>query len=466
MNDNYYEDDEIDLLNVFEIMNKRKGLFFRIIALLLSVSILFSYFIFLLNKSDSRVQSIITYNYAGASEGKAPSGGALDTRGIVSSYVLDKALQNVNLSKNIPIEALKNNIEIEHILSEETRKNLELVSTKLEADKKEISDAIDFELVYGNQYIVSLKNEFGEDKIKLPKGELSALLNAVIVAYKDYFYETYADQTLPKKSMDYVNIGALDYFEALDFLEGELKYLSSYCDSLASSYPTWRSAKDGMSFANLRQDIDTYISTDINYLYSYIFFNGVPKNKELVLSDYQYTLRNLNLELEKVKQDIADTESIIANYENDKILMIMSENSGTQNADQVSDYYNELILRQVDLYKRQSNIEKNISECQEKIDRINSPEQTMRKERVEGEINELLLECKELSDKTFSHAEEFVTSEYYKNKYINAISAQIEKNKVEFKKMIIIMAVALFIGVCWWGADALFIEIKGEGDKQ
>ena len=173
------EDDMIELTSVFRNMKALCPLYVWIILLLAVLGVSLPLLLYQFTKPNTRVASVVTLDYDVVYEPElsvtptvsviptpepvrdltAPDGTELDLSQITSSYVLQNALSGLVLSKEISITQLRDNIRVERILTEDSRRQQE-VASKMLADKNSgaYAQLQSVELTYVNQFVVSLEN--------------------------------------------------------------------------------------------------------------------------------------------------------------------------------------------------------------------------------------------------------------------------------------------------------------------
>ena len=474
---------ELSLLNVFTNMKKSFRLYAWIILLCMAVGLLAPYSILLIKDKTDSVSAVVTYQYGNASEGKTPDGSNLDVNIIKSSNIIAQALKGTHLSKEISVNSVAQNISISHMLTDSAKRSIEIMQKMDDAtiDMKEPEKYVDFVNsmntgAYRNQYIVTLNNGFGNEKssVTLDGQEMAALLNNIIDEYEKYFFETYDVFTLPDNTIDDISVDELDYIEWLDNMDDILNNLSNYCTNEARGrFLNYRSKLDGLSFADINRMVNLVRSARVDYLYAYVYYNGLAKDKERIITRFQYSLRNLDHSLSVINENIANGAALIENYKTSNILISRQNTGDNETQDittkSITDYYNNLILKQADMYGEKSSTELSIDNLSDRIKLFSGSKSTSAKTAVvEQEITEVNDICRKLYDLARRHAEEIVDSETYRNSFITDIGATDQTSFFSgdlIKKMIIGMAAGAFLGFAMWFVTALAAEWK-DADKR
>ena len=467
---------ELDLVRVFTNMGKKKRIYAWLIIICMLVG--FSVPMLMAQLSDKResVSAIITLTYPDGEKQKAPDGSDLDINYISSSYILKNALQKTRLSVNIPLSTIERNLNIERLLTEATRQELEVVEKVITETSKDYEEVKNIEYRYEGKYIITLANGFstdpeGKNKVFISGSELATLLNNIIAAYNEYFYDTYMNMSLPDNNLDSIGNKNLDYIERLDSIVDLLNSITKYCnDESRKDYINIRSKVDGMSLKDINDCVLLVRDIDVDYLYSYVYFNSIAKDKNSMITKYEYLLRNAQRNLDVINGNIENNTALIAEYKNDSITVTTQDQGLGQISSLTTDYYNELILSQADNYAEKSSISERIANLNDKINGFkNSAGSLQQKKYVEAELDSLAGICEKLYKLTEEHINEIVESESYKNSYISHISAQYAGtsffNAANIKKAVIGVVIGAVLAVLIWMADGFIEELKRGSDK-
>ena len=462
---------ELDLVRVFSNMAKKRRIYVWIILACMLIGLTAPLFIAQLQDKTGKVSVIINLIYPSAKQQLAPDGSDLDMNYIKSSFILQRALKKTKLSETIPISALERNIKIESLLTEETRQRLEVVEKVIGETNKDFEQVLDVDYQYEGKYIITITNGFSTDpearkKTFITGNELCALVNNIAEAYSEYFYDTYMDMTLPNNTLDSINNEELDYIERLDEIVFLLNSLSDYCNqTVKSKYRSYRSNYDGLSFTDIADCIRLVRDIDVDYLYSYVFYNNVAKNTKAMVTKYSYQLKNTERSLNVVIGNIKNNNLLINEYKNEKINISSTDQETLQESLAVTDYYNSLVMNQAENYNTKAELGEKMANLNDKISGFKvGGSSAAQVEYVESELKNLVSICSTLYQLTEDHANEILTSGSYKNSLINYIGAQYFAdsffNVATIKKAIIGMVLGLFLSVLVWGMGALVEEIK------
>ena len=380
---------EIDLVRVFRNMKLKLRIFAWVILLCLALGLCAPLLMYQFTKSPLTVSSVVTLKYDVVrrnAEGRitsstpvtdltAPDGGELDLNQVTASYVLQTALEGLELSHPVTLANLRSNIRIDRILTDDSRRQQEIAS-KMMTDKNAgaYTEAQNIELTYGNQFVVSLTNGFGEPgsrvKHELKDEELRLVLDRVLSAYNEYLVTTYADMKLPDDEFAAIDTEKQDILESLDLLQTAVADLYEFCEAQPTRIRSYRSWNTGITLNDLMAELETVRSVNVNYLYSYVSTNSIVRDRDAMITNYQYQLRNAQTQLDALNEKIITVQDILDDYKNDEIFVSMQDSDTSRSTKTTTDYYNRLIMEQADNYDIVAKLEVKIADLQYKLDSL------------------------------------------------------------------------------------------------
>ncbi len=476
-------EDAIDLIRVFHNMKVKGRIYVWVVILCMVVGVCVPLLLYQFGKDNVRVASVVTFDYdvidttdplitpspVPVEDLTAPDGTELDVSQITSSYVLQDALRGVTLSEDITIAALRNNISIERMLTEDSRRQQEIAKQML-ADKNSAAYAQlqSIKLSYVNQIIVSLSNGFGEadgEKVYLPDDELRLLLDRILVSYNDYLAMTYADLMLPGDEISVIDTEHLDIMESVDMLRLALTNLYDYCDSKSDEIKAYRSYRDGRSLEDLMETLQTARDVNVEYLYSDITASSVAKDREAMIAKYRFQMREAQTKLDVVNEQIAQTAETLKNYKHDQIYVEQQDGEGSKTTKITTEYYNKLILEQAANYENATALEITIDDLKAKIESLQSDTAAVDTEKAKVELAAAIKICHEVYTQICDQMEEIYSSSFYTT-YANRSAAQGKAPSflaANMKKMIIGAVLGAFLACGLWFVSAFAAEMKRSG---
>lgn len=393
-----YDDDmTIDLIQVFYNMKTRARLFAWVLILFMLVGMSAPLVMYQFSKPKQTVSTLVNLNYT--TDGLiAPNGTELDLTQLTSSYVLQKALSRQNFSSLPSLNSLRSNIAIKRILTEESRRTQELAAQmSVDKDRLAYSQVQMVELSYESRFLVTLTNGFSDERsgkeLILSDSKLSVLLDSIIDAYNDYLVLTYSDTKLPSDEISVIDIEHLNYLESLDLLRDASDDLYEYCDAKPDSVKAYRSWKTGYNLEDLMAIIELNRSERIDYLYSYAYYNGIERDRDSMITNYEYKLRTAETELKAMNENIATVKDILESYKNDEIYITNGEGEFSQITKNPTDYFNQMYRQQMSNYAAESRLEIRVEDLKQKIKTLKSIDDLSEataaiKRQVESELSD------------------------------------------------------------------------------
>ena len=422
---NNQDEDSIDLGKVIQNIKLKKRIYAWVLVLCLTVGICAPLLLYQVSHSMLTVSSVVTLNYTIPTKNgykavtnlTAPDGTALDLNQITSSYVLQNAINGADLSQPIQVRNLRDNVKIERVLTEDSRRMQE-VAAKMVEDKSNAAynQVQGVKMTYENKFVVSLTNGFGNEdskqKTELTETELRRLLNEILSAYNDYMVKTYAKTKLPDDEFSVIDIEELDVLDSLDLMRTATNNLYRYCRSQPKEIRSYRSWQTGRTLQDWMQSILLLRSMRINYLYSYVYNNSIVHDRETTITNYQYQLREAQKKLDTVNENIATIKAILDNYKNDEIYVSMQESDAAKTTKTTTDYYNNLILQQAENYQQAAEQEIIIADLTDKLESLNETElnQTELVDEISDEQKATLEAGKDIYNQIKAHMEEMQES--------------------------------------------------------
>ena len=489
-----WEDDSIDLGRVFLNMKKGKRVYAWVLVLCLVIGLCVPLLVYQFTKEPLTVSSLVTLKYNIPNEAysglaapteeiperipvtdlTAPDGTALDLSQVTSAFVLQNALSGIQLSQPVTLKNLRDNIRVERILTEESRQQQE-VASKMIGDKNTnaYTQVQNIELKYENRFIVSLTNGFGEEdsrvKYTLKGNELQLVLDRILSAYNGYLVKTYSTLVLPKDEISVIDIEGLDFLDSLDLLQTAADNLYDYCDEQTEEIKAYRSWKTGRTLNGWMETLETMRESSVDYLYSYVYNASLVKDYAMVMTDYQYKLRNAETQMDIVNNNIATVQTILDNYKNDEIFVTMQESDSTRATQTTTDYYNKLILQQAKNYGELATLEERIADMKDKIASIEeknaaTKENLAETEQVDQELSEVVNAMYTVYEGINNHMKEILVSPV-STIYAESTAAQGKTPNflaASAKMMAIGAAAGLVIACGLWFLHALAPEFLGK----
>lgn len=464
INNNDDTNDGISIMNIFSFMRERFKIYVFVLLIAFLIGIIVPLLIYNLKDKQEASIAVLGLDYEKADEGLAPDGKKLDISYLKSSYIIQTALDNVVLTRNLGVSQVQSSLSITGVLTDETKQQQEVLASLEEFKSSEYAKLIqNFTLKYRAQYIITLNNSFkdGNKSFSIPSNELNHLLSAIIDAYSNYFNDIYQDQELPHDYISAIDKETLDYLDTLDNIQDSLNYLETYCKEKAGYINGFRGS-DGLSFSDLSSMIHTVKSNDIDYIYSYIYLNNISKDYYTQLNSYKYQKREAEFQLTEVNENITTTKNSIENYKKDSVVISDPNNPHPEPIAVTGDYYNELVINLSNLNEKKSSLEEKITVLNHRITILEGTHASDEEiQKASLYVDSAFNNAQSIYNIVYNHSNELFNSNAYRSYYMHYITTSESETLSDNMKMFVVGAGAgLAIGLVLWGCDALLLEIK------
>ena len=495
------DDNTIDLGRVIRNLKQKKRIFAWVLLLCMAAGVCAGLLAYQLGKAPTTVSAVVTldYNipnplldpaknpefdssllldesipeYAPVADLSAPDGAGLDLSQVTSSHVLQTALRGLELSHPVTLTNLRDNIRVSKILTEESRRQQEVAASMIQdKNTSAYTQVQEIVLTYENQFVVSLANGFGDAdsrvKYELTDDELRLILDRILAGYNDYLFNRYADIRLPDDKISVIDTENLDILESLEQLRAAVTELYDYCDRKSDAVKSYRSWRTGRSLADLMANLALVKDVNVDYLYSYVLSGGIVKDREAMITSYQYQLNNALSQLDATNEDIAATQAMLDVYKNDTISVSMRESATEMSTNSNTNYYNKLVEQQTENYEKAAHLEASISNLQDVIDVLNAGSGTMDTSGVSQELEAAISVCQTAYDQINQQMEEVFDSAFYTTYAQHSVAqGKTESFIVGSMKKVILGALAGIVIACGlWLMSALLPELKPRDEKE
>jgi predicted translin family RNA/ssDNA-binding protein len=231
----------------------------------------------------------------------------------------------------------------------------------------------------------------------------------------------------------------------------------------------YRSYRNGRSLIDWMENLETIRNVNIDYLYSYVYTNSIVKDKDAMVTSYQYQLRTAQNQLAEVNEKIATVKSILDSYKNDEIFVSMQESDSSKSTRTTTDYYNGLVIDQTDNYEKAATLETRIADLQGKIAALSSQTEQVNLETAEAELKTAVETTANVYQGIREHmAELFASAENtHYAEYSAAYGEGASFLSANMQKMILGAVLGAVIACVLWFMSALMPEFHrgSENDK-
>lgn len=376
------EDNEKPLLTLRGIIEQIKRVFLIWLVLAIIAGVVSGSATLLMKSSNMTVQAIIEFTFDGVEEGKDPKGNEFDPTKIKSPAVLDDALNALEM--DIPVDILRKNIKVRSIMPEEKYQELTGYKSLFESGGSSSLSAV--KAMLGVSYHPTrFQIVLDLDQADIEEEQGVAVMNAILDSYKRYFYETYGYNKALGSAVLSVDYKEYDYERVIEVFDTTLNSAQKYVNSLSSEGGTnFRSVKTGYSFSDLVSALETIRSEDLDWISSYISVNNVTKDKEQLLTYYEYRIQSLQRTMTAAEKNLASIQESITSYQKDPILVMSGgSDSGSVTVGQSSKQYDDMIKKKLAVQDEIAQCEKDISYFEYRVAKLQETSNVTSKAQME-----------------------------------------------------------------------------------
>ena len=462
------DEDTIDLVNIAGFM-KRK---WKMYAYLMVVAVCTSFAAAAVSLGaqgifggKSSAAAVVNFNFDGIDKGLNPNGGNFDVTKIKSTEVVNAALKELGWDGE-DVEAIRANLKIEGVIPDAVKQQIAVINTVAE-DAAEYYTTIQDLDYFPSQYTVTLYRCKG-----MSADETRELLDAILLAYRDYFMDSYANTSVLGMTTSVLDAGAYDYLQASDMIGNEIDTIKDYVEAKAEEAPNFRASSTGLSFSDLASSIDAVRRLDLSNFISFVQANNLTKDAGVQVDYYNYQIRQYNFEIQELQTQLTSVERMIAEYEKNPVIVMSSQESVTETA-QTDSYYNELLGQKLDLNKKISEVNTDLNQAYAMINALNESAATVSEEDyayADALLEGLLSTVEGWSDLVKLTTEEYFEAELYAGAYRVSIPAQYSTTGGGIgelvKRMVLFGGVAALIVIVIWGIDGVKDEVKRGRERE
>jgi hypothetical protein len=443
------QEGSISIKYILDILKKHKRFiaYFTGTAFIVSFLAASIYMIFML-QSAGMVKALISFNYDGIESGLDPHGKTFDIDKLKAPVVLDVVMENMHLyDRKLTTEDIRRNIEVQGVIPENIINKIITINKMAEKDVTKLEQLNELEY-HPTQFMVSVKNE---KKLGLNGEEANKLLNEILKEYKNYFIKTYGDKDVLSSTVGELNYDEYDYPEVARVMKAQIDIISSYISDKIKKSPDFRSKVTQMSFGDIISYLSVLNDVDISRMNSLIYSYNLTKDKNRLLSLYQYRIDQYKLDMGKSKDEAKLAQDSVKNYQKDKNLIMMpgvnGEATSLTELDQKNEYYDKLMDRALNEGVTASNYEHEIEYYKKIIDKLNGVpvEENIRQKyskNVDAMIVSITKKLKDWVDITNSTVEEYYETEIFSNAVKIPVPAEYKSSLLTNAKIPVLLVIA------------------------
>jgi hypothetical protein len=296
-----YYDDEIELIDIFRVLWKRKMLIFFLMTAITVTSL-----VFLLIKYPKKIvtRSVISLNFDGIQKGVNPDGTVFDKNQIISPLVMNNAMNKVCKSFPLIDDKLRQEIiynsYVDDIIPDRIKMKIE------EAQKKgEVYQYV------SNEY--TIVNE-------LPSGTLftqeigNKIVEEIISAYTELFFKKYGEEPLAVIDISDTFLENNDYGEVIHALRTYAERLVGRLNTRTNETGFFKSKHSDETFTSLKDKLSILMDIHISRLAAVISIQQTTKNSAKLIQQYKYKINEISKEKEKFERKAKETYKLLQEF--------------------------------------------------------------------------------------------------------------------------------------------------------
>ena len=282
----YYED-EINLIDYLRVIWKWKVFIILMVILCIGVT---TAIIIVKYPVKQITQCTILLNFPGIEKSKNPDGSMFNKEQIITPAILSKVTAAFPQKENEAFsEDIRGMIGINTIVPPE-------IQEKTEEAKKKGESYTFFPNQFNLNLIATGKSVFSADERPL-------ILLTIIKEYKKDFEKKYGEEPLVIISFPGNFIASYDYLEIVHVFEIRIDNFVKFLDSKIKKAGFFRSQKTGVSFLDIRSDIELLKNIELSGIEADISTLKLTKSKEDLINQYKYKIKKLEVREKKKAQE-------------------------------------------------------------------------------------------------------------------------------------------------------------------
>ena len=266
--------------------------------LILVITFVGSVAIYRYGKSKQRyvASAVIRYTNTGAKEGFTPDGSPLNVEEILSSTVIDAALQNLGYRANV--ESIRSNCYVEEMIPENQQKLSEVL---LEKGEENTYKPDTYRVVFVGGSATSESYAWN-------------VLDAIIKNYCEFYTEKYVEEQLHNNAASALADGDYDFIESVQILDDAVARMLDYLLAQRSARPYFRSIETGYTYSDLYNIYKLIYNYEIPGLYATILENAESSDIEVLKKRMTQDCEDLRLSIENRRRQSEHLKSLIDIY--------------------------------------------------------------------------------------------------------------------------------------------------------
>lgn len=287
------EDPGISLKEIFTVVWNWKWVLIIITFIGLFVATFAGY---LVNKSDIQVATVIELQWDGISQGEYPDGQRFDYGTALDGPVYGNVIDKLGL--DMSVDELKSSIRITPIVPDNIQ---EIIINSLERGE-------DY-----SYYPTSFTVTFDFSALSITEANAKNILTELVDGFRVEFERKYVQRTV---ILDYteVSLDEYDYIEAYEILDSQVTLINNAIDNVMPEANNFVSSTLGIGFNDILVRTGVLRNIELNNMESRINNYLLSKDKDLLVTIYQYRVEQYELSLAKEEDIEIGLQTLIDNY--------------------------------------------------------------------------------------------------------------------------------------------------------
>ncbi len=291
-----------------------------VLALCVVIGLILSAARFSRNPGPTYASATLELTFNGAAAGTSPNGVEFDLRVLESDEVLSAGLKAASLEGAYTPEQIRPCLTVRGVYPDSMAQQVLHYESLLDFSSSR-------ELSVGNYhpttFHVTLTNDFDES---IARNQLTALLNGIMEACRRYFTRVYSYGLDPDSGV--FDLDKYDYPQQLDIIESRFNAVSGYARTLYKKDPAFLFR--GSSFNDVDVRLSMLLESSLTRLTASLTLNGLSKNTERLLTQYQFQVHDLSIRRDMLNQELDKLDEMITSYEKHEIIYLPTSEALTK----------------------------------------------------------------------------------------------------------------------------------------
>ncbi len=301
--------------------------------------------------------STLQFSFKSAAKGKAPNSYPYDMTGLSSDEVLEAALEASGLTGTYTADQIRENLTVTGVYPEKIAEQMTKYVSLLDANGDNQAAVTEY---YATEYAVTLYNDF--DK-KIAPGKLTELTENILKAFRDYFAKHYAASLDTAETV--FDLSGYDYAQYMESVAQSVDQQIAYAQEMVKLAPDFLS--DGKGFGDIEIRYQS-LKTDIDRLNALIMLNAVSKDRTRLQKRYEMEIREQNMQLGSLTEELKQIESQVNSYDKDGIIYLTANGALRRVGNSQNATYDTLVQMRKDIVDRIAQTNATISLYQSRLD--------------------------------------------------------------------------------------------------